>query len=223
MAVANGAAIIRTHDVAETVQALRVAAAIRERAMSDTIFVTGLALHAYHGVMQHEAKVGQTLHARSRARHRSCGGLALRQARAIPSATTRSSRSRAARSAPGAIGWSKPPPARSPTPSSTASPRSRRCRVTVHKPHAPIAATFDDVGVTIARAPWLAQPWLRRCWRSAAMSATCAHTLDRAVAALCDGERGAPARPLVRLSHAALGRRGPAAVRQPLPRGRNQR
>jgi len=28
--------------------------------MSDTIFLKGLALHAYHGVMQHEAKVGQT-------------------------------------------------------------------------------------------------------------------------------------------------------------------
>ena len=28
--------------------------------MSDAIFVSGLALHAYHGVMQHEAKVGQT-------------------------------------------------------------------------------------------------------------------------------------------------------------------
>ena len=28
--------------------------------MSDTIFISGLALHAYHGVMQHEAKVGQT-------------------------------------------------------------------------------------------------------------------------------------------------------------------
>jgi dihydropteroate synthase len=30
MAVANGASIIRTHDVAETVQALRIAAAIRD-------------------------------------------------------------------------------------------------------------------------------------------------------------------------------------------------
>src|SRR5262249_61670824 len=28
--------------------------------MTDTVFVTGLALHAYHGVMQHEGKVGQT-------------------------------------------------------------------------------------------------------------------------------------------------------------------
>ena len=28
--------------------------------MTDQIFVTGLALHAYHGVMPHEGKVGQT-------------------------------------------------------------------------------------------------------------------------------------------------------------------
>src|SRR6202034_3760493 len=28
--------------------------------MSDAVFVNGLALHAYHGVMQHEARVGQT-------------------------------------------------------------------------------------------------------------------------------------------------------------------
>jgi len=31
-------------------------------------------------------------------------------------------------------------------------PQVRRVRVTVHKPHAPIAATFADVGVTIERA-----------------------------------------------------------------------
>src|SRR4030095_4346393 len=28
--------------------------------MTDQVFVRALALHAYHGVMQHEAKVGQT-------------------------------------------------------------------------------------------------------------------------------------------------------------------
>ena len=28
--------------------------------MTDKVFVSGLALHAYNGVMQHEAKVGQT-------------------------------------------------------------------------------------------------------------------------------------------------------------------
>jgi dihydroneopterin aldolase len=54
--------------------------------MSDTIFVNGLVLHAYHGVMPHEGKVGQPF------------------------------------------------------------------RITVRKPHAPIAATFDDVGVIITRA-----------------------------------------------------------------------
>ena len=91
------------------------------------------------------------LPARSRARHRPRAGLALRQARATPWATTRSSRWRAARSAAGAIGWWRLRPARSPMPCSSASPRSSAVRVTVHKPHAPIAATFADVGVTIAR------------------------------------------------------------------------
>ena len=51
---------MRVHDVAETVQALRVAAAIEARAMSDRIFINGLSLHAYHGVMPYEGKVGQT-------------------------------------------------------------------------------------------------------------------------------------------------------------------
>ncbi len=60
LGVANGAAIIRAHDVAETVQALRVETRHPERPMTDTVFVTGLTLHAYHGVMQHEAKVGQS-------------------------------------------------------------------------------------------------------------------------------------------------------------------
>jgi 7,8-dihydroneopterin aldolase/epimerase/oxygenase len=30
-------------------------------------------------------------------------------------------------------------------------PKVTGVRVTVHKPHAPIAATFDDVGVTVTR------------------------------------------------------------------------
>jgi dihydroneopterin aldolase len=31
-------------------------------------------------------------------------------------------------------------------------PQVRSVRVTVHKPHAPVAPTFEDVGVTIERA-----------------------------------------------------------------------
>jgi dihydroneopterin aldolase len=30
-------------------------------------------------------------------------------------------------------------------------PRVRKIKVTIHKPHAPIAATFSDVGVTLER------------------------------------------------------------------------
>ena len=30
--------------------------------MTDSVHVTGLALHAFHGVMEHEAKVGQTFY-----------------------------------------------------------------------------------------------------------------------------------------------------------------
>ena len=35
-------------------------------------------------------------------------------------------------------------------------------RVTIHKPHAPIAATFDDVGVSIHRMRQGLVRWLRR-------------------------------------------------------------
>ena len=45
--------------MAETVQALRVAAAIEDSAMTDTIFITGVVIHARHGVMEHETEVGQ--------------------------------------------------------------------------------------------------------------------------------------------------------------------
>ena len=48
--------------------------------MTEQVFVTGLALHAYHGVMQHEAKVGQTFQL-DLVLDIDLAGLALRQAR----------------------------------------------------------------------------------------------------------------------------------------------
>ena len=36
--------------------------------------------------------------------------------------------------------------------------RVRKITVTIHKPHAPIAATFSDVGVTLERARGPAKP-----------------------------------------------------------------
>jgi dihydroneopterin aldolase len=83
--------------------------------MSDTIFVTGLALHAYHGVMQHEAKVGRAFCAkRYRLVEAAAGAVADAVLEQFPQVTA--------------------------------------VRVVVHKPHAPIAATFDDVGVAVERA-----------------------------------------------------------------------
>ena len=161
------------------------------------------------------------LQARSRPRHRPDRSVALRQARGHgrlrPGGRDRERGLRA----PAATGWSRPRPAPSPTPSSTRSRRSHAVRVTVHKPHAPIAATFDDVGVT------------RRCWPSAAMAEAligawrqcrrCArdprsrgrHAVRRTAVRLLARS--------VRLPHAALGRRRPAAFRQSLHRGRQPR
>jgi len=118
--------------------------------MSDTIFVNGLALHAYHGVMQHEAKVGQTFRL----------DLVLDIDLADASRTDKlkdtvsydavvktlseafcARRYRLVEAAAGAVA----------TAVLESCPQVRSVRVTVHKPHAPIAATFDDVGVTIAR------------------------------------------------------------------------
>jgi dihydroneopterin aldolase len=119
--------------------------------MSDRIFISGLSLHAYHGVMAYEAKVGQTFTidleleidlataARSDkvmdtvsydkvvdcASHAFCG----RRFRLIEAA---------AGEVAGAV--------------LAAFPRVRTITVTIHKPHAPIAATFSDVGVTLVRA-----------------------------------------------------------------------
>src|SRR5436309_925345 len=118
--------------------------------MSDTIFVSGLALHAYHGVMQHEAKVGQTfkldltlgidLAAAARS-DKLVHTVSYDKVVDIVSKAFCDRRYRLVEAAAGAVadavlgGFSQ----------------ITSVRVTVHKPHAPIAATFDDVGITIER------------------------------------------------------------------------
>jgi 7,8-dihydroneopterin aldolase/epimerase/oxygenase len=119
--------------------------------MSDTIFVNGLVLHAYHGVMPHEAKVGQPF--------RLDLALDLDLAEAARSDTLKATisyemvvkaaseafcakRYRLVEAAAGAVAEAV----------LERYPRIRSVRVTVRKPHAPIAATFDDVGVIITRA-----------------------------------------------------------------------
>ena len=118
--------------------------------MSDAIFVSGLALHAYHGVMQHEAKVGQTfkldllldidLDEASRTdklKHTVSYDMVVRTA----SEAFCARRYRLVEAAAGAVADAV----------LERCPQVHRIRVTVHKPHAPIAATFDDVGVVIER------------------------------------------------------------------------
>lgn len=119
--------------------------------MSDAIFVNGLVLHAYHGVMPHEGKVGQPfvldlvleidLSEASRTdhlKHTVSYELLVRTA----SEAFCARRYRLVEAAGGAVADAV----------LDRYSQVRSIRITVRKPHAPIAATFDDVGVTITRA-----------------------------------------------------------------------
>lgn len=120
------------------------------RKTTDRIFINGLALHAYHGVMTHEAKVGQTfkldilldidLSQASRS-DRLAHTVSYGTVTDVASQAFCAQRFRLIEAAAGAVIEAlleKFPPI-------------MKVQVTVHKPHAPIAATFDDVGVIITR------------------------------------------------------------------------
>jgi 7,8-dihydroneopterin aldolase/epimerase/oxygenase len=119
--------------------------------MNDAIFVNGLVLHAYHGVMPHEAKVGQPfkldlvldidLAEASRTdtlKHTVSYETLVKTA----SEAFCGRRYRLLEAAAGAVADAV----------LDHYAQVRGIRVTVRKPHAPIAATFDDVGVIIERA-----------------------------------------------------------------------
>jgi dihydroneopterin aldolase len=118
--------------------------------MADTIFISGLSLHAYHGVMAHEQKVGQTfaidmalaidLSAASRT-DKLANTVSYDQVVNVAAEAFQAKRFRLVEAAAGAIADAV----------LTAFPQVQSLRVTVHKPHAPIAATFADVGVSIER------------------------------------------------------------------------
>ena len=118
--------------------------------MSGAIFVNGLVLHAYHGVMPHEAKVGQPfgidleididLDEASRT-DKVKSTVSYEMLVKTVSEAFCGKRYRLVEAAGGAVAEAV----------LGAYPRVRSIRVTVHKPHAPIAATFNDVGVIITR------------------------------------------------------------------------
>ena len=150
LAAQNGARIIRAHDVAETVQALRVTAAIREQGMSDTIFITGVVIHARHGVMEHETEVGQRfvidlelsadLSEAARTDHLS-DTVSYASVVATATAAFKNTNYKLLERAAGAVADAI----------FAAFARIDAVKVTVHKPHAPIAAIFEDVGVVLIR------------------------------------------------------------------------
>jgi dihydroneopterin aldolase len=118
--------------------------------MTDHVFVSGLALHAYHGVMQHEAKVGQSfkldlmldldLTEASRT-DKLVHTVGYDQVVDVASKAFCVRRYRLVEAAAGAVADAI----------LDRFPQVAAVSVTIHKPHAPIAATFDDVGVSIAR------------------------------------------------------------------------
>jgi dihydroneopterin aldolase len=118
--------------------------------MSDRIFIHGLSLHAYHGVMEHEAKVGQSftldllLHVELAQAVRSdklADTVSYDEIVQAASQAFCAQRYRLIEAAAGAVAEAV----------LGKFPRIQTVRVTVHKPHAPIAATFRDVGVELTR------------------------------------------------------------------------
>jgi 7,8-dihydroneopterin aldolase/epimerase/oxygenase len=118
--------------------------------MSDTVFVTGLALHAYHGVMQHEADIGQSftldlvldidLGEASRS-DKLAHTVGYDQVVDAAAQVFCAQSYRLIEAAAGAVADAV----------LERFAQVTAVRVTVHKPHAPIAATFGDVGVTLKR------------------------------------------------------------------------
>lgn len=118
--------------------------------MSDMVFVSGLLLHAHHGVMEHEAKVGQRfvldlelaidLEAAARSDKLvdtvSYAAIVERASHAFTAQSHRLVEAAAGAVADALLG---------------AFAAVTSVRVTVRKPHAPIAAVFADVGVTLVR------------------------------------------------------------------------
>jgi len=118
--------------------------------VSDTVFVNGLVLHAYHGVMPHEGKVGQSFIldlmldidlAAAVKSDKLADTVSYDAVVNTVSRTFTGKRYRLVEAAAGAVAEAV----------LQNFPRIESVRVTVRKPHAPVAAVFTDVGVTLVR------------------------------------------------------------------------
>ena len=118
--------------------------------MSDTIFITGVVIHARHGVMEHETEVGQRFVIDlelstdlSEAAHTDHLSDTVSYASVVSTATAafKNTNYKLLERAAGAVAEAI----------LAAFARIDAVKVTVHKPHAPIAAIFEDVGVVLTR------------------------------------------------------------------------
>lgn len=118
--------------------------------MTDRIFIRGLVLHAHHGVGDDEGRIGQQFlldlvieRDLSAAAHsdKLVDTISYADVIEVVSAAFRAQRFRLVEAAAGAVADAL----------LDSFARIDRLTVTVHKPHAPIAAVFADVGVTLER------------------------------------------------------------------------
>src|ERR1700755_2753071 len=118
--------------------------------MTDTIFIKGVVVHARHGVMEHETRVGQrfvidlelfTDLSESSRTDRLADTVSYSNVVATATAAFKDTNYKLLERGAGAVGAAI----------LSAFPPTRASKVTVHKPHAPIAAIFDDVGVVLTR------------------------------------------------------------------------
>lgn len=118
--------------------------------MNDIIFVTGVVIHARHGVMEHETEVGQRFVidlelgvdlSESSRTDRLADTVSYADVVATATAAFKGVNYRLLERAAGAVADAV----------LDAFQRVLSVKVTVHKPHAPIAAIFDDVGVVLTR------------------------------------------------------------------------
>ena len=118
--------------------------------MSDTIFITGIVIHARHGVMEHETEVGQRFVidleltadiAEASRSDRLSDTVSYANVVATATSAFKDVNYKLLERAAGAVAEAV----------LAAFPKISAVKVTVHKPHAPIAAIFDDVGVILTR------------------------------------------------------------------------
>jgi dihydroneopterin aldolase len=118
--------------------------------MNDTIFIKGVVIHARHGVMEHETEVGQRFVidlelssdlSESSRTDKLADTVSYSNVVATATAAFKDDNYKLLERAAGAVadailaGFS----------------RVSSVKVTIHKPHAPIAAIFEDVGVILTR------------------------------------------------------------------------